>query len=74
VRLHTPLDPALAAGIVCFEVDGKAPNAVVARLRERRIVATSSPYAVSYARVSAGIMVSPEEVEETLRAIREIPA
>jgi selenocysteine lyase/cysteine desulfurase len=74
VRLHTPLDPALAAGIVCFEVDGKAPNAVVARLRERNIVATTSPYAVTYARVAAGIMISTEEVEQVLGAIKDAAA
>lgn len=72
VTLHTPLDPELAAGIVCFEVQGLAPQAVVARLKERRIVASTSPYAVSYARVAAGIMVSPDEVETTLREIRAL--
>jgi selenocysteine lyase/cysteine desulfurase len=72
VRLQTPLDDRLAAGLVCFEVEGMAPEAVVERLRERRILATASPYAVSYARVAAGIMVSPQEVDETLRAIRAV--
>jgi selenocysteine lyase/cysteine desulfurase len=71
VRLHTPRDPRLAAGLVCFEVDGKTPEAVVERLREKRILASTSPYAVSYARVAAGIMVSPEEVESTLAAIHQ---
>jgi selenocysteine lyase/cysteine desulfurase len=74
VRLHTPRDARLSAGIVCFEVEGKSPEAVVGRLRERRILATSSPYAVSYARVAAGIMISPDQVEETLRAVREAAA
>ncbi len=72
VTLHTPLDGKLAAGICCFEVAGLAPGAVVERLRERRIHATTSPYAVSYARVAAGIMNTPEEVETTLAAIRSL--
>jgi isopenicillin-N epimerase len=71
VRLHTPKADALSAGIVCFEVDGLTPQQVVERLRARRIVASTSPYAVTYARVSAGIMVQTDEIE---RAIREIAA
>ena len=74
VRVHTPLEGRLAAGIVCFEVDGSSPEAVVKRLHERRIIATASPYRVSYARVAAGIMVSQEEVEQTIRAVREAAA
>ena len=72
VTVHTPQDPALAAGIVAFEVAGLTPEAVVARLRERRIHATTSPYAVTFARVAAGIMNSPAEVETTLTAIRAL--
>jgi len=74
VTLHTPLRPELAAGIVCFEVQGLKPQAVVERLKARRIVASTSPYAVTYARVCAGIMVSPDEVETTLREIRALSA
>ena len=72
VTLHTPLDAALAGGIVCFEVAGLRPAEVAHRLRGRGIVATESPYAVSYARVAAGIMVQPEEIETTLREIRAL--
>jgi selenocysteine lyase/cysteine desulfurase len=72
ITLQTPIDPALAAGIVCFEVEGLRPAEAVARLRARRIVASESPYAVSYARVSAGIMVQDDEVERTLREIRAL--
>jgi selenocysteine lyase/cysteine desulfurase len=74
VRLHTPLDPRLAAGIVCFEIEGLDPDAAVERLRARRVLATASPYAVSYARLAAGIMNSPEELEEALRAVRAVAA
>jgi isopenicillin-N epimerase len=40
VRLHTPMDPALSSGIVCFDVDGMSPAAVVDRLFRRRIIAS----------------------------------
>src|SRR5688572_10928435 len=49
VRVHTPRSGALSAGLVAFEVDGMKPGDVVARLLERRIIASTSPYAVTYA-------------------------
>src|SRR5205823_7646211 len=54
VKQHTPRDPALSAGICCFEVAGLAPGEVVKRLLARKIIASTTPYAVSYARLSAG--------------------
>jgi selenocysteine lyase/cysteine desulfurase len=54
VTLHTPVAPELSAGIVCFEVKGLTPHQVVERLKARRIVASTSPYAVTYARVCSG--------------------
>ncbi len=74
VTLITPLDPDLAAGIICFEVGGRKPEEVALRLRQRGVVATASPYAVSYARVAAGIMVQPADVERTLREVRAVAA
>jgi selenocysteine lyase/cysteine desulfurase len=72
VRLHTPASDTLSAGIVCFEVDGLRPAEVVERLKAKRIHATTSPYAVTYARVAAGMMVSPAEVETTIRELRAL--
>ncbi|MFP3941360.1 MAG: aminotransferase class V-fold PLP-dependent enzyme [Thermoanaerobaculia bacterium] len=72
ITLHTPVDGRLASGICCFEVDGMETAEVVERLSARRIHATASPYAEPYARVAAGIMNTPEEVETTLAAIREL--
>ncbi|HUJ28630.1 MAG TPA: aminotransferase class V-fold PLP-dependent enzyme [Myxococcales bacterium] len=74
VTLHTPRDAGLAAGICCFEVQGLAPDAVVKKLLEKRIVASSSPYKVSYARLSASIFNTPEEVDRALAAVRELAA
>jgi isopenicillin-N epimerase len=72
VRLHTPRAASLSAGICCFEIEGRPPDEVVARLLARRIIASSSPYAVSYARLSAGLMNTPEEVTEALAAVRAV--
>jgi selenocysteine lyase/cysteine desulfurase len=72
VLLRTPLADDLAAGIVCFEIDGLPSEAAVAWLRERRIVASVAPYATRYARLAPGLLTSPAEVDETLAAVREL--
>jgi selenocysteine lyase/cysteine desulfurase len=70
IRLHTPRDPALSAGICCFEVDGRKPEAVVKALLERKVVASTSPYANTYARLSAGIFNTEAEIDQALGALR----
>lgn len=72
VTLHTPRDPALSAGINCFEVKGKTPEQVVAALLQRMILASTSPYAVTYARLSGGLMNTPDQIDQALSAVREI--
>jgi selenocysteine lyase/cysteine desulfurase len=74
VLLHTPRDPLLSGGISCFEVRGLTPGQVVGRLAENKIRTTTSPYKVSYARVSAGVMNLPEEIDAVLREIRALAA
>ena len=72
VKVHTPRDPALSAGLVAFEVQGMATDEVVKRLLERRVVASSSPYRVSFPRLSASLVNSPEEVDRALAAVRTV--
>jgi isopenicillin-N epimerase len=69
VTLHTPRDPALSGGVSCFEVAGVTADQVAQRLAAQKIRTNSSPYKVSYARVSAGIMNFPEEIDSVLGAI-----
>jgi selenocysteine lyase/cysteine desulfurase len=71
VRLKTPMAPELSAGINCFEIDGLTPDAIVERLLAKKIVASESPYATSYARLTPGLLNSPEEVD---RAVAEVKA
>ncbi len=71
VTLYTPRSNDLAAGIVCFDVKGMKQTEVVQRLLEKnRIIASTTPYAVSYARVAFGIQNTTDEVDKTLAAIR----
>jgi len=72
VQLYTPRDENLSAGIVCFDVKGMKPEEVVKRLLGQRIVASTTPYRVSYARVACSIVNTSGEVEAVLRAIRNL--
>lgn len=72
VRLRTPQSPGLSAGLVCFEVAGRDPAGVVARLAARGVVASVTPYATRYVRLGPGIVNTPEHVEATLRVLRRL--
>jgi isopenicillin-N epimerase len=72
VTLYTPMDKDLSSGIVCFDVDGRRPRAVVRALARNRIIASDTPYSPTYSRLTPGIYNTPEEVEETLRAVNEL--
>lgn len=72
VKLHTPRDPALSAGLCSFEIDGRKPADVVAQLLARKVIASASPYAKSHVRLSAGLMNTPEEVDLALKAVHKV--
>jgi isopenicillin-N epimerase len=72
VTLVTPRSDALSAGLVCFSVDRLSPDAVVAALRRRRIIATVTPYDPPYARLAPGLLNTPADVDRALRAIRSL--
>src|SRR5262249_12480729 len=72
VTLHTPLGDDVSAGIITFEVAGMDPKTVVKRLHDKRIVATTTPYQTSCARVAPGLLNSPAEVDSALREIRAL--
>lgn len=72
VRLRTPIDDGLSAGIVCFEVDGFPTKDVVGRLGALGIIASKAPYHTSYVRLAPGLLTSPEDVDETLREVRRL--
>ena len=69
VRLRTPTSAALSAGLVCFEVADRDPGEVVARLAQRRIVASVTPYARRYVRLGPGIVNSQADVDAAVRSV-----
>jgi selenocysteine lyase/cysteine desulfurase len=72
ITVHTPRDPNLSAGLVAFEVQGVEPDEVVKRLLAKNIVASTSPYKVSYVRLAPSLLNDPKEVDTALSAVREI--
>jgi isopenicillin-N epimerase len=72
VTLHTPVLQDLSAGIVCFEVAGMTPRQIVEKLRQRKIVGSVTPYATQYARLAPSLLNSQQEIDITLREIRNL--
>jgi selenocysteine lyase/cysteine desulfurase len=70
VTLHTPKSEALSAGLICFEVKGVPAPEVIKRLHARKIIASVTPYATEYARLSPGILNTPQEIERVLAEVR----
>ena len=74
VKVLTPRDERLSSGLVAFEVAGRTPQDVVKGLATRRIVASTSPYAPSFARLAGSLLNTPGEVDAAVRAVAEIAA
>ena len=70
VRLRTPRDEVLSAGLVCCEIAGTDPGEVVDRLRERhRVVASVTPYRTRYARLGPSVANTADDVDTAIEAI-----
>ncbi len=72
IRVHTPRSEELSAGIICFEAAGRSGEEVLARLREHGIVASTSPYRVSYPRLAPSLLNNEAEVERAMEALRSL--
>lgn len=72
VVIHTPRDPRMSAGMVCFDVTGLTGDEVVARLEKKRIQITTAAYRIPYARIGTAILNTPSEIDRTLKEIRAL--
>ncbi|HWN06772.1 MAG TPA: hypothetical protein VNO53_06380, partial [Steroidobacteraceae bacterium] len=72
VKVLTPMDPALSAGLVAFEVNGQSAGETARKLHAHKVVASTSPYKISKARLAPSLVNDEREVEAALRAVREI--
>ncbi len=72
VRLRTPTDSALTAGIVTFEVNGRSTYEVTGHLRHRGIIASTTPETHRIPRLTPTLLNDHSHIERTLTAIREL--
>jgi selenocysteine lyase/cysteine desulfurase len=69
VTVLTPMNDGLSAGITCLDVEGWKPEHAVARLRERRIVGSVTPYAEQHLRLAPSLVTSPADVDRVIKEI-----
>ncbi len=72
LKLYTPMSPQLSAGINCFEMPGVSAAEMVEKLHGEKIIASSSPYRISYARLTPSIINTEEEVDYCIKALKSI--
>ena len=72
VELLTPLSPELSAGINCFIVGDLEADDTVKRFYDKGVIASSSPYRKSYARLTPCVINTEEEVERSLSILDDI--
>jgi selenocysteine lyase/cysteine desulfurase len=69
VRMITPLDESVSAGLVCIEKDGHTAEDAVATLRrERRVIASVTPYRERYVRFGT-LGVTADDVDAAVAAL-----
>jgi selenocysteine lyase/cysteine desulfurase len=72
VTSRTPMDAKLSGALVCFEVKGMKPDEVEKRLAAKGIIASTTPYAQSFARFTPSVFNTPQEMDTTLAAVRAL--
>lgn len=70
VKLYTPMSNELSSGLVCFDIDGIGPDAVVERMHDKAIIMSSTPYRQSYARFAPSLINNENEIDRALAEIR----
>jgi selenocysteine lyase/cysteine desulfurase len=69
VTLHTPMSTSLSSGLVCFDVDGVAPDTVVKRMHDKGIIMSSTPYRQSHPRFAPSLLNNENEIDVALSEI-----
>jgi selenocysteine lyase/cysteine desulfurase len=72
VRLLTPRDPGLSAGIVCADIAGVDPGKAVQALAADGISASVTPYAERHVRFGCGLAVDEDDVDAAVAAVARI--
>lgn len=69
VKLYTPMSTELSSGLVCFDVRGRAPEAVVKQMHGQGVIMSNTPYRQSYARFAPSLLNNEAEIDQALAGI-----
>lgn len=70
VRVLTPDDPSMSAGVVCCTVEGWTAARAEHELRAtHRVIATETPYAEPHLRFGPTVVTGPEQTAKVVRAV-----
>jgi selenocysteine lyase/cysteine desulfurase len=73
VRLKTPADESLSAGLICVDVAGADARDVVERLRqEHRVVASVTPYSTRHLRFGPSVANTTDDVDSAIDAVAAV--
>jgi selenocysteine lyase/cysteine desulfurase len=73
VRVKTPTEEPLSAGLVCCDVSGRPAREIVDRLlEEHKVVASVTPYAIEYLRFGPSIANQETDVDRALEAVAAV--
>jgi selenocysteine lyase/cysteine desulfurase len=72
IRLITPDDPTLSAGVVCCDVDGMDAFTATKRLRAAGVVASVTPYEQQYLRFGPSIVTTPAQIDKVVATVRSL--
>jgi isopenicillin-N epimerase len=72
VKLITPMDERLSAGMTCFEVEGQHPFNFIERLWGKGIAGSVTPYSILYPRLAPSLVTTEDEVDRTLKEIANL--
>lgn len=72
VAVRTPMDPALSAGIVSFDLPGLSADTVVRRLRDAKVIGSAAPYATRHVRLTPSFRNTEADVDFAVQIIANI--
>jgi isopenicillin-N epimerase len=72
ITLHTPMSDDLSAGIISFEIKGMSTEEAVKKLKEKKVIATASPYKTSWVRFTPGLINSEKEIDKALEVVQSL--
>ncbi|THD67581.1 aminotransferase class V-fold PLP-dependent enzyme [Robertkochia marina] len=72
VDILTPMNPELSAGINCMQIEGMDAVTLVKKFHQHGIIASASPYRVSYARLTPCVINTEEEVDTCIKKMEAI--